>query len=156
MSRSDGGEVVLHSHAEAPWLPAGGRADVIRGTVPRAPMCLVRLLIVSGDRAFCVRRDGMGKLDLPTRPVDASDPSGHRAIDALMTEIIGPAGVARFVGAVRNTVKGATSEYPWPMPVAYFGVWQVEGAPVVDGRWLPLHDGSPLADRHWFPLAREA
>lgn len=135
-------------------VPRGGRADVIRGTTPPTPMCLVRVLIVSGGHAFCVRRDGVGKLDLPTRLVDADDPFGHRAIGELMAEVNGPDGRAQFVGAVRNTVVSAAPDYPWPTPLAYFGVWRVEGVPVVDGVWLPLCDGSPLAERHWFPLVR--
>jgi len=118
-------------------------------------MCLVRVLIVDGGRAFCVPRDGAGKLDIPTRAVGAADPCGRRAVGELVDEIVGPGGRAQFVGAVRNTVVRAAPDYPWPVPSAYFGVWRVDGMPVVDGVWLPLGDGSPLAERHWFPLARE-
>ncbi|GAA5207835.1 hypothetical protein GCM10025774_14520 [Microbacterium kyungheense] len=118
-------------------------------------MCLVRVLIVDGGRAFCVPRDGAGKLDIPTRAVGAADPRGRRAVGELVDEIAGPGGRAQFVGAVRNTVVRAASDYPWPVPSAYFGVWRVDGMPVVDGVWLPLGYGSPLAERHWFPLAHE-
>jgi len=148
---SDGTVVV--ELTDAPWLPAGGRALVVEGGSPHAPMCLVRLLARRGDRVFCVPREGAGKLDLPTRRVEADDPDGARAVAALATAVTGGPGNVCFLGAVTNVVSEAGDDYPWPTPSANFGVWVTDAMPVVEGSWISLAGQDvPLRDRHWFPL----
>ncbi|PYY39056.1 NUDIX hydrolase [Curtobacterium sp. MCPF17_046] len=146
---------MLAEHADAPWLPQGGRAQVVRGGRPRSPMCLVRLLLRRVDRVFCVPRDGTGKLDLPTRPVVLDDPDGAATVADLVLEVTGATHEARFLGAVRNIVDAADDDYPWPSPLAHFGVWIADAEPCVPGHWLSVEElGSPLRDRHWFPLVQ--
>jgi hypothetical protein len=153
---------LLVSTVDAPWLPPGGRADVIRSTTAPAPASLVRLLLRRGDRVFCVPRDGSGRRDLPTRTVPATDPDGRATARALAVDVTGCSS-AEPVGFVRNTVAiapgapgapvdTAALEYPWPTPIAHFTVWGSGHEPRVDGTWLPVDGTSPLADRHWFPL----
>lgn len=143
---------VVSSTPDAPWLPIGSTAEtLLGGSVPR-PMGLVRLLVQVDGRLFCTRRDGSGKLDLPTAYVGTDDPDGSVAIAALMRRVTGGGQVPRYLGAVRNTVPRPSPGYDWPTPVAYFGVWTTDADPVVPGEWL--HSGPPsvLAERHWFPL----
>lgn len=147
------GEHIVGEQSSPAWLPAGSRVQWVTGTVPPSPMGLVRLLIRDGDRVFCVPRERNGKLDLPTREVGEADPTGLNAILALSIDITGSDEPPRWVGAVRNIVPDPPGDYRWPVPVAHFGVWQVENAPRVDGRWLDAgEEASPLKERHWFPL----
>ncbi|ANC30213.1 hypothetical protein [Isoptericola dokdonensis] len=145
---------VLTSRPDAPWLPPGGRADVVLdpgGTAP-APTGLVRLLLRHGDEVFCVPRDdGTGRLDLPTRTVaDAGD--GHATVTALARDVLALATEPQLVGYVRNVVAAPTPCFPWPTPDCHFTVWQADGAPQVSGTWLPAGPGSALSERHWWPL----
>jgi hypothetical protein len=138
---------------DAPWLPPGGRAEIVAdpaGPAP-APTGLVRLLVLRDGHAFCVPRDGSGKADLPTRPVpDLGD--GRGVAEDLAREVLGTAAGLRLVGYVRNVVTGGAETYPWPIPLAHFAVWTADGDPRMSGTWLPL-GGPELRDRHWWPLA---
>lgn len=160
---------VLSTMENAPWLPPGGRAEVIRTRVVPTPMCLVRLLVRDGSRVFCVSRAHSGKLDLPTRQVQEQDPDGHTTILGLVRDIVGPSIAPRFVGAVRNTVgdtavfinqttttlRPSVEKYEWPIPVAHFGVWTVDAPPKIAGTWLPASDHE-LRQRHWYPLLADS
>jgi len=119
-------------------------------------MCLVRLLLRQDDRVFCVPRDDSGKLDLPTRPVAPGDVDGTGTVTDLAVQVTGREHDARFLGAVRNVVGAADADYPWPQPLAHFGVWAVDAEPRIPGSWLRLDKTeSPLSARHWFPLLQE-
>ncbi|WP_098465240.1 NUDIX hydrolase [Isoptericola jiangsuensis] len=148
---------VVTSRPDAPWLPPGGRADVVLDPdgAPPAPTGLVRLLLRSGDDVFCVPRDGgTGRLDLPTCVVPDHD-DGRTAALGLARAVLGRDVVPTMVGYVRNEVLlpgAASGNYPWPAPVCHFTVWQATGTPHLPGTWLPTDAASPLADRHWWPL----
>ncbi|WIE60666.1 NUDIX hydrolase [Curtobacterium sp. MCLR17_032] len=145
---------VIASTVDAPWLPPGGVADVVLGGPVLRPTGLVRLLLTDEDRVFCTRRDGSGKLDLPTARVGAEDHDGAVAIAGLARQVVGGPVPLRYVGAVRNTVTVPTPEYEWPTPVAVFAVWTTDAVPVVPGEWIAGSAGSVLAERHWYPLFR--
>lgn len=145
-------ETLLRSTADAPWLPAGGRADVVRASVAPAPTGLVRLLVRRGDALFCTRRDD-GRLDLPTRAVPPDDPDGALTAAGLAGDVLGSGARAVPVGFVRNVVDAPGAGYPWPVPLAHFTVWSAAGTPQVAGVWLDADEaGTALADRHWWPL----
>lgn len=146
-------EVIISRTPDAPWLPAGGSAEVVRLATPPRPMCIVRLLLRQGDTVFCVPRPETGLLDLPMRRVGAEDPTGLATIAALAEEVTGSVGRLMFGGAVRNIVESSTDGYLWPTPHAYFGVWTSASDPIVDGTWIALGAGSELRDRHWYALA---
>ncbi|MDT9592022.1 hypothetical protein RDV89_03020 [Nocardioides zeae] len=150
---------LVRSTPDAPWLPTGGRADVVASDVPPAPTCLVRLLLRTGTSVFCVPRGGGGGLDLPTRTVPPDDPDGRRTASALARDLTGDDTGLRLVGFVRNTVPGeddpSDDGYPWPVPHAHFSVWTLDGGLGDDapsGAWCDIGPGSSLASRHWFPL----
>ncbi|MFB7843069.1 hypothetical protein [Microbacterium sp. NPDC056052] len=146
-------ERIVGEQGAPAWLPAGSRVQWVTGAMPPSPMGLVRLLIRDGDRVFCVPRERNGKLDLPTREVGEADPTGLNAILALSLDITGSDEPPRWVGAVRNIVPDPSGDYRWPVPIAHFGVWQVDNAPRVDGQWLDAGaETSSLKERHWFPL----
>ncbi|WP_040166102.1 hypothetical protein [Microbacterium gorillae] len=152
-----GGAQSIATVAPAPWLPNGGRADVLVLPSPPDPMCLVRLLILRDRSAFCVPREDTASLDLPTRAVPGEDARGERTIRALADEVLGPRGMVRFLGVVRNEVAVGTPDYPWPTPYAHFGVWRAADAPIIGGEWVAVDDArSPLARKHWYPLALHA
>ncbi len=131
-------EAIIHLTVNAPWLPDGGRAEVIRcATAPR-PMCVVRLLLRRDDEVFCVPRSATGRLDLPMLVVEPGDLDGSSAIRLLADRIVGPGSEARFVGAVRNVVDSSAHGYDWPTPRAHFGVWVSDDVPVSDGTWVSL------------------
>ncbi|MFK0402784.1 NUDIX hydrolase [Microbacterium sp. NPDC090225] len=142
-------ETVVRVTADAPWLPPGGRAEVVRRDSPPRPMSMVRLLLRRGDEVYCVPRSETGKLDLPTRSTDGDDLDGSVTIRALAAEVVGAPTETRFLGAVRNVVERPGSDYPWPTPLAHFGVWASPDAPIIDGTWADL---STLTERHWHPL----
>lgn len=135
---------------DAPWLPAGGRAEVVRSSSAPVPAALVRLLVRRGSELFCTRRDD-GRLDLPTRRVPPGDPDGRLTATALAQVVLGAAAEPGPVGFVRNVVPSGDSGYPWPVPLAHFTVWATAGRPVVDGVWLDAAD-DVLRGRHWWPL----
>jgi hypothetical protein len=146
-------ERVVQVTANPAWLPTGSRADVIRRSTPLQPMCIVRLLIRRGDEVFCRPREETAKPDLPMRVTEGDDPSGSLAIGLLVHEVLGHASRSSFIGAVRNVVTVAGSNYPWPTPLAYFGVWSTQGEPIVEGAWVNVADAtSVLRNRHWYPL----
>lgn len=143
---------------DAPWLPAGGVAEVVlAGTGDEAPdpVGLVRLLVKDDvGRIFCVRRSGgrPGR-DLPTMSVGNADPAA--VIDDLARATFGTLQPVVPVGVVRNVVL-SEGEYEWPSPVAYFCVYRptMSPTPVVDGVWLtPEEAAAELSERHWWPLA---
>lgn len=150
---ADHDEAIISTTLNAPWLPPGGRAEVIRLAAAPRPMCIVRLLLRRGDAVFCVPRPETGALDLPMRRVGADDPAGLATIAALAEEITGSERRLTFAGAVRNSVESSQGDYPWPTPHAYFGVWTSVSDPSVDGAWIALGEESQLRDRHWYALA---
>lgn len=120
-------------------------------------MSVVRLLLRRGDDVFCVPRLDSNALDLPMLVTPVDDPDGAASITALADSVIGPASAPRYLGAVRNVVDSAGSDYPWPRPVAHFGIWESSHPPLVDGSWLSLQGrSSPLRERHWYPLVNIA
>jgi hypothetical protein len=154
----DSAPEVIATTPNAPWLPPGGVADVVLGGPVLRPMGLVRLLLTDRDRVFCIPRDGSGKPDLPSARVGpddldgTDDLDGAAAIAELARRVVGAPVPLRYVGAVRNTVAVGADGYEWPTPVAAFGVWTTDAAPVVSGEWLRGGAGSMLAERHWYPL----
>jgi len=139
--------------SDAPWLPRGGRAEVVRSSAAPHPTCMVRLLVRRDDTVFCVLREGTGKLDLPTRMVADSDPDGRATIQGLAADVLGHPTGPTHLGFVRNVVEEPDDAYAWPVPLAHFSVWAADGDPVVGGTWVEaVTSTSPLADRHWFPL----
>lgn len=167
-------EVVVVRHDPCPWLPPGGRADVVLSAQPAPePTAVVRLLVTSGNDVWVVpRADGKG-LDLPTaRVTDGVAAARASALDALLaTAPDGTTGL-RPLGFVRNTVPDPPTDYPWPAPVAHFAVWHGTvdrsagraGAARTGqepqesgGRWLgPSAAAEALGGRHWWPLHRRA
>ena len=146
-------EQIVRTVADAPWLPPGGRADVVRtvgGSCPE-PASLVRLLVERDDAVLCVPRDGTGKLDLPTTPV-APGETGWGAARRLAGDVLGTARDLTVVGYVRNTVRPGPG-YPWPSPHAHFVVFRTGAGDVrVPGAWVPLAAPGDLVERHWWPL----
>lgn len=146
-------ETVIHVTDNASWLPAGGRAEVVRQPTAPQPMCVVRLLLRRDDRVFCTQRPDTGTLDLPMRTTEEGDPDGSTAIQALVELVVGSDYRPSFVDAVRNVVNSSSPEYGWPTPLAHFGVWATDGTPLVEGIWVSLKkSASALHERHWHPL----
>lgn len=146
-------ETLVHVTHDAPWLPPGGRAEVVRRTTPPRPMSVVRLLLRDSDRVFCVPRQGTGRLDLPMLEAAHGDLDGTVTVRELTQRITGEHLGMQFIGAVRNVVEAPADGYDWPAPVAHFGVWASDATPMIDGTWVPLDDdGHQLRDRHWYPL----
>lgn len=151
-------DVLVRSTPDAPWLPPGARAEVVRSSTAPTPACLVRLLVRRGTEVFCVPREKTAALDLPTRVVEisgveASDPDGRAAAEGLAHDVLGQAAPLVPVGFVRNVVAEGVPGYGWLVPLAHFVVWETTGVPVVEGQWVDARgSGSPLTDRHWFPL----
>lgn len=144
------------STPDAPWLPLGSRAEVVRSSVAPSPTRLVRLLLRRGDEVFCVPREQTGALDLPTRVVGPSDPDGRVTAAQLALDVLGQDVRLEPVGFVRNVVAEDAPDYGWPVPVAHFVVWEATGVSEVDGEWVAARGaGSLLAERHWFPLLSE-
>ena len=151
---SDADEELIHTTLDAPWLPQGSRAEVIRSTVAPRPTNLVRLLIRRGTTVYCVPRDRTGVLDLPARIVPPSDPEGVATAIQLARDVLGETSEVTLIGYVRNVVGQSASDYEWPVPFAHFCLWAADGSPGGgDGRWVST-DGpeSPLTSRHWFQL----
>jgi hypothetical protein len=144
---------VVRVTENAPWLPDGGRAEAFRGSTLPRPMSVVRLFIRRADEVFCLIRPDTGLRDLPMRMTEEGDGDGLETIRALVATVTGTRCKPTFVGAVRNIVETEAVDYPWPTPVACFGVWTVEAEPAVEGTWLRI-DGecSPLREKHWFPI----
>ncbi|WP_138945629.1 NUDIX hydrolase [Plantibacter sp. M259] len=146
-------EALVHVTHDAPWLPPGGRAEVVRRTTPPRPMAVVRLLLCDSDRVFCVPRQETGRLDLPMLEAASDDVDGTATIRELAQSITGEAIGVRFIGAVRNVVEAPADGYDWPAPVAHFGVWASDATPKAHGTWVRLDDDEhQLRDRHWYPL----
>ena len=146
-------EVMIRSTSDAPWLPSGGRAEVIRSLVAPKPASIVRLLLRRGNTVFCVRRDGVGKLDLPMRKVPPADQDGLATARQLAFHVFGKRTSVTPIGFVRNVVLDPAADYEWPVPFAHFTLWAADGEPVSAGTWISTGDSkSSLSDRHWFPL----
>lgn len=146
-------ETLVHVTHDAPWLPPGGRAEVVRRTTPPRPMSVVRLLLRDSDRVFCVPRQGTARLDLPMLEAARDDPDGTATVRELAKRITGEHLTMQFVGAVRNVVEAPNDGYEWSAPLAHFGVWASDAAPITDGTWVRLDDDElQLRDRHWYPL----
>ncbi|KZM79978.1 NUDIX hydrolase [Cellulosimicrobium sp. I38E] len=146
-------EQIVRTVADAPWLPPGGRADVVRaeGVSCPEPASLVRLLVERDDAVFCVPRDGTGKRDLPTTRVEPGE-SGWAAARRVAGDVLGAPGDLTVVGYVRNTVRSG-SGYPWPTPHAHFVVFRTGTVDVrVPGTWVPRAAPGDLVERHWWPL----
>jgi hypothetical protein len=160
---------VLASTQDAPWLPPGGRADVVlaaAGEDPPEPTCLVRLLVVRDGAVLVVARPDRGGLDLPTRRV--GDESPDEALRALASQTPVVAAETVLLGYVRNVVETPADGYLWPAPEAHFAVWvsdleagrgrRAETAAATrraqTARWLDRHEAEEyLGERHWWPLA---
>lgn len=150
-------ERVVRSVPEAPWLPPGSRADVIRSRQddPPSTTVVVRLALWHGtDLLVMDRTDGRGP-DLPSAPVAHLSPG--EALDRLHRVVTGaPAADLHLAGYVRNVVPVPEPDYPWPAPVASFAVWRrdvrsANGLPV--GRWLAQEEQEDqLSGRHWWPI----
>ncbi len=151
-------ERVLQSTAEAPWLPPGGRADVItsRQDTPPPNTVVVRLA-VTGPRGLLVQRRPDGDPDLPSRPVGTQTP--ETALSGLVDSVVGEGGVGQsppLIGYVRNVVRDPDESYPWPTPFACFAIHALRtdrGGPHVVGEWIaPRDNASQLSRRHWWPV----
>ena len=151
---------VLASTQDAPWLPPGGRADVVLAGVgedPPEPTCLVRLLVVRDGAVLVLPRGDGGGLDLPARRV--GDESPDAALRALAAETPALAAEPVLLGYVRNVVETPADGYPWPVPEAHFAVWVSDlgagrGRRAQAARWLERHEVEEhLGERHWWPLA---
>ena len=149
-------ERVLQSTADAPWLPPGGRADVITSRQDNPPPnTVVVRLAVTGARGLLVERRADGDLDLPSRPVAPG--TAQQALGALVASALGSVGPVQptLIGYVRNVVREPDDGYPWPTPFACFAVHALpfEGGRPVAGEWIALEDSAPaLGHRHWWPL----
>ncbi len=147
-------ERVVRSTPNAPWLPPGGRADVIASRQDGAPPnTVVVRAVVRDDRGLLVtsRADGAGA-DLPMRTVA----TGRSAADTL-TALAGDLGLpdhgARLLGYVRNVVRMPDAGYPWPVPFACFALFALPSTRAVMGTWCPPHaQEAELGQRHWWPL----
>lgn len=150
-------ERVLQSTADAPWLPPGGRADVItsRQDTPPPNTVVVRLA-VTGPRGLLVRRRPDGDADLPSRPVGTATPES--ALGGLVASVVGGPGRVSpsLIGYVRNVVREPDDAYPWPTPFACFAIHALSaegGGAVLAGEWVAVEENaSRLAHRHWWPV----
>jgi len=150
-------ERVLQSTPDAPWLPLGGRADVItsRQDSPPPNTVVVRLA-VTGPRGLLVHRRPDGDPDLPSRPVGPQTPEA--ALGGLVASVVGEAGRVSpsLIGYVRNVVRQPDDLYPWPTPFACFAVHALPSrgsGPHVTGEWIALPDSTAqLSGRHWWPV----
>ena len=150
--------LVVSSVPDPPWLPEGGRADVVLaapGDEPPTPVGLVRLLVTGPHgRVFTVpRTGGRPGLDLPTAAVPVAA-SVRGVLAGLVSDVLGRTAPTVQLGFVRNTVPPGTV-YEWPSPVAHFCVYRTVDpqSPVVDGTWLDRDTAAVhLAERHWWPL----
>ena len=119
---------VLSSRPDAPWLPPGGRADVVLAApraAPPAPICTVRLLVTRGqDLLTVVRGDGRG-LDIPSVRADGSPEERLQALIVAPPMLTSPCGTSRFAAGSEGR-----------------------------GRWLDVGEArEELQTRHWWPLA---
>ncbi len=154
-------ERVVRSTLDAPWLPAGGRADVIVSRQDDAPAntVVVRLALV-GNRGLLVVEHSDGGLDLPSRLLVHETP--EHGVAQLSAELTGNANgsPAALIGYVRNTVRTPYGDYPWPTPQACFAVYLGEAAhsraPAAPARWIGQEAAArQLSQRHWWPLLAE-
>lgn len=146
-------ETLVDVVLDAPWLPAGGRAEIVRSPIAPAPAGLVRLLLRDGDRIYCEPRSDSGKLDLPTDSVSVDDPDGRQAATALAQRVLGKPVNVTPIGFVRNVVPNGIPDYSWPTPVAYFTVWTTVELPSAVGTWIDTSvTDNPLEARHWWPI----
>ena len=152
-------ERVVRAVPDAPWLPAGSRADVIASRQPEPPAStvVVRLALLRGPDLLVLERL-TGGLDLPSAPVGHLTPGG--ALTRLLEVVAGPGhGLApQLLGYVRNTVPQPDADYPWPVPKACFAVWHdsIQVGDDLDsgvGRWVRRDEAAAvLRERHWWPL----
>lgn len=147
-------ERVVLSTPDAPWLPPGGRADVIASRQDNAPpRTVVVRAVLRDERGLHVveRADGRG-LDLPTRPVtDGEHPSD--AVRALAHDLGVRSERASLLGYVRNVVREPDAGYPWPVPTACFALFVLPASGLAGGLWLPAaRQPGELGERHWWPL----
>lgn len=147
-------ERVVLSTRDAPWLPAGGRADVIasRQDDPPPNTVVVRAVVREGRSLLLTdRADGSG-VDLPSRAV-AAEESARDALHLLCEDLGARAVGAHLLGYVRNVVRTPDAGYPWPVPFACFAVFTVPVAEVLVGTWCPPESQQEqLGERHWWPL----
>jgi len=149
-------ERVVQSTPDAPWLPAGSRADVIASRQDNPPPnTVVVRAVVRDERGLLVveRVDGRG-LDLPARRVGGGE-SAELALASLCGDLGLSADSATLLGYVRNVVRTLDPGYAWPTPYACFTVHAVRtgGTSPTTGSWLPPAGQEPeLGERHWWPL----
>lgn len=147
-------ERVVKSTPEAPWLPAGSRADVIasRQDSPPPNTVVVRA-VIHGPRGLLVvdRADGRG-VDLPTRVV-AEGEAAADALRGLCHELGASVEGATLLGYVRNVVRTPDPAYPWPVPTSCFALFTVAPTDALTGTWCPPErQVGELGDRHWWAL----
>ncbi|WP_050671496.1 hypothetical protein [Luteipulveratus halotolerans] len=155
-------EQLIATTPNAEWLPTGSSAEVWAGAHCQVPddCIIVRLLLIRGDRFFCVPT--VKGLDLPTQPLgrDGERMTPGDGLTKLLRTTVGRDGATTHcVGYVRNVVPEPDAGYPHPVPYAHVPVFTVEGAaaPVVDGEWLTLDGARPDLDvRHWWPIVEAA
>lgn len=147
-------ERVVLSTPDAPWLPPGGRADVIASRQDDAPPRTVVVRAVLRDARgihVVARADGRG-LDLPMRHVAVGE-SPSDALRALGDELGLGSDRAPLIGYVRNVVREPDAGYPWPVPTACFALFALPAGGLTGGRWLPTAQQEvELGERHWWPL----
>lgn len=153
-------ERVVMSTPDAPWLPAGSRADVIASRQDDAPpnTVVVRVALTSDKGLFVVDRPDGGGPDLPTRAVRPGE-SAEVALAELCAEVgVEPAG-ASLLGYVRNVVRTPDADYAWPTPNACFSVFELptdHQSPTVGSWCLPEDQERALGERHWWALLQPA
>jgi Protein of unknown function (DUF4031) len=164
-------ERVVHSTPDAPWLPPGGRADVIVSRQAQAPShtVVVRLAVVREGHLLLARQPD-STWDLPHLEVGHAGPTAavERLVrDVLGSDVLGSNGRTRpqLLGYVRNTVAGTFDGYPWPVPKASFAVFlhgvgpaEKVARPSAESRWVSLrdHPGELSAQPWWLLLAQVA
>lgn len=147
-------ERVVMSTPDAPWLPPGGRADVIASRQDNPPPnTVVVRAVVRDTRGMLVveRPDGQG-LDLPVRTVAAGE-TAEDALRALCEELGARPDEASLLGYVRNVVREPDAGYRWPVPSACFALFTVPSRDSTTGTWCPAErQEADLGKRHWWPL----
>ena len=120
------------------------------------PTPVARILVTAGSEILAVERDDGRGLDIPTAAVTSDVES---ALQGLASSVLTDAGTLRLLGFVRNTVREAGADYPWPVRVAHFAVWHRRATRDVRraGRWLDSAEArAQLGERHWWPLVSYA
>lgn len=148
---------------DAPWLPAGGSAEVWVGNDCHValPVIVTRLLVVRSNPSgalefFCVptpRGPNLPKRYLWGKGAHESSSEGT---SRLMEDVFGNLGLAnRCIGFIRNVVPTPGDGYTYPSPHAHVPVFLISetASPIISGAWFGLEQGQlELSDRHWWPI----